>query len=198
VNAALSVRLATCYASASIAKSADHPDERDKRGLDIDGLHHVPHATVAAGHALPVSELVPALVRAWPDEALTVGELIPALGHRGHGVLIVLFALPNLLPFYLPGLSPAVGVPLLIVCAQLALGFEAPRLARLLALPTPLTNGPPALACLVMAVGRMEEDSVTMVAGVALGVFAAILSLSILASLGWALAGGFQWLFGWS
>ena len=44
----------------------------------------------------------------------------------------------------------------------------------------------------------MEEDSVTMVAGVALGVFAAIRSLSILASLGWALAGGFQWLFGWS
>jgi hypothetical protein len=160
-------------------------------------------------------------------------------------VLIVLCALPNLLPFYLPGLSPVVGVPMLILCVQLAWGLPTPRLpgfvtrrtvarrhlvlvadrttpalrrverlvrarpsflttprgerlvgllgawlSLIVILPTPFTNGPPALACLVMAIGVLEEDSLTILAGAALGVFATIFAVSVLGSLGWALSGG--------
>ena len=66
-------------------------------------------------------------------------------------------------------------------------------LAAIVVLPTPLTNGPPALACLVMAIGMMEEDGVVILAGAAFGVLAAAFSLSVLGSVGWALGGGFGW-----
>jgi hypothetical protein len=210
----------------------------------------VAHAQHAADHA-PVSELVLGIARTWPTERLTLGELMEALGQRGYGVLIVLFALPNLLPVYIPGLSPIFGFPLMIICAQLAYGLPSPRLPGVLTrrsmrrsdlqliaekslpwlrrverfvkprpsfittrsgerligiwgvllclivvVPLPFTNGPPSLACLIMAIGLMEEDSVTILLGAAFGVFAAILGLSIIGSFGWMLMAGFNWLFG--
>ena len=201
---------------------------------------------------MPVSELVTGIARDWPAERLTLGELIEALGPRGYGVMIVLFALPNLLPIYIPGLSPIFGIPLLIICAQLAWGLPTPRLpgfltrrsmkrsdlrmiaekalpwlrrverwvkprpsfittrtgeriigaygvwlAAIVIVPLPLTNGPPSLACLIMAIGVMEEDSRTILFGAAFGVFATFIGLSIIGSVGWMLMAGFTWLFGW-
>lgn len=200
---------------------------------------------------MPVSELVSTIAREWPHERVSLGDLIAALGPRGYGVLIVLFALPNLLPIYIPGLSPIFGVPLMIICAQLAWGLTTPRLPgfltrrsmkradlRLIAeralpwlrrverwvrprpsfvttrtgeriigaygvwlaciviVPLPLTNGPPSLACLIMAIGVMEEDTVTILAGAAFGVFATFLGLSIIGSVGWMLMAGASWLLG--
>jgi hypothetical protein len=201
--------------------------------------------------AVPVSELVCGIARGWPTERLTLGELMAALGQRGYGVLIVLFALPNLLPVYIPGLSPIFGVPLLIICAQLALGLPAPRLpaflmrrsmrrcdlqliaarampwlrrvecwvrprpsfvttevgerliglygvllATIVIVPLPFTNGPPSLACLIMAIGLMEEDTRTILGGAAFGAVAIVFALSIIGSVGWLLVAGFNWLFG--
>jgi hypothetical protein len=168
-------------------------------------------------------------------------------------VLIVLFALPNLLPIYIPGLSPIFGIPLMILCAQMALGLPAPRLpgfltrrsmrrsdlmliaekslpwlrrveryvrprpsfltsrlaerligaygvwlAAIVIVPLPLTNGPPSLACLIMAIGLMEEDSITILGGALFGVFATFLGLSIIGGIGWAFLAAFAWLFGLS
>ncbi|MGX9962303.1 exopolysaccharide biosynthesis protein [Roseomonas sp. F4] len=222
-----------------------------RRRLAIDGLHDTQLAVDAHIHPIPVSQLVTVLARDWPSERLTLGELIQALGARGYGVLIVLFALPNLLPIYIPGLSPIFGVPLLIICAQLAYGLPTPKLPALLTrrsmrradlrliaekalpwlqrveryvkprpswlttragerligaygvwlasiviVPLPLTNGPPSLACLIMAIGLMEEDTRTIAAGAAFGVFATFLGLSIIGSVGWILVAGFTWLLG--
>ena len=191
------------------------------------------------------------ILRTWPTDRLTFGELIEALGQRGYGALIVLLALPNLLPFWVPFLSPLVGVPMFIICAQLAFGRTTPRLpdmvarrsmrgvallgmiqkaspwlrrverfvkprpsflttrtgerlvgawcmvlAAIVVLPTPLTNGPPALACLVMALGMLEEDGLVILAGAAFGLLAAAFSLSVVGSLGWALFGGLDLIFG--
>ncbi len=174
-----------------------------------------------------------------------------ALGPRGYGVLIVLFALPNLLPVYIPGLSPIFGIPLMIICAQLAMGLPAPRLPRFLTarsmkrtdllliaekatpwlrrverwvrprpsfvtsrvgerligaygvwlsmiviVPLPFTNGPPSLACLIMAIGLMEEDTLTILGGAAFGIVASFLGLSIIGTVFYALIAGFNWLFG--
>ena len=214
-------------------------------------VHDQPPPGPAALHAVPVSALLTRIAQDWPRDHLTLAELASALGQRGFGVLIVLFALPNLVPFYLPGLSTVAGVPMLILCAQLALGLPTPRLPGFIArrtisrarlrvlvlkalpwllrvermvrprpsrltsplgeraigaygillsaiviLPTPLTNGPPALACLIMAMGMTENDSVTISAGAALGVGAAVVSLTILYSFGWALLAGFNQLIG--
>ncbi len=94
---------------------------------------------VAQGHGfseayahLPVSSLMLHLARDWPAERITLGEMIHAFGTRGYGLLIILFAIPNLIPIYIPGWSPIFGVPLFIVCMQLALGLPEPRLPAIL------------------------------------------------------------------
>ena len=68
---------------------------------------------VAQGHSfseayahLPVSSLMLHLARDWPAERITLGEMIHAFGTRGYGLLIILFAIPNLIPIYIPGWSP--------------------------------------------------------------------------------------------
>jgi len=87
---------------------------------------------IASCAHLPVSALMLHLARDWRGERITLGEMIHAFGTRGYGLLIVLFAIPNLIPIYIPGWSPIFGVPLLIVCAQLAFGLPEPRLPGLL------------------------------------------------------------------
>lgn len=61
-------------------------------------------------------------------DTITVGDLTRLLGDRAYGMLLLLLALPNIIP--LPGLSTAVGVPMIVLGAQLALGWPAPRLPR--------------------------------------------------------------------
>lgn len=192
------------------------------------------------GRHLPVSALMLELARAWPKPRISLGEMIHAFGSRGYGVLIILFALPNLLPVYIPGWSPIFGIPLAIVCLQLALGFREPRLPRVLTersmrrqdlhlivekaipwvqrieryvrprpswltgwkadrlvgaygvflallviVPLPFTNGPPSLACAIMAMGLLEEDSRAVAVGAVVGVGASVLALSIIAGVCW-------------
>jgi hypothetical protein len=59
------------------------------------------------------------------EPELRLGELIEAMGDRGHGLLIAAFALPNVLPIYLPGLSAVFGLPLVFVALQLTLGRQS-------------------------------------------------------------------------
>jgi hypothetical protein len=80
----------------------------------------------------PVSATLQRLASEWPAPRISLGEMIQAFGVRGYGLLIVLFAIPNLIPIYIPGWSPIFGIPLALVCLQMALGWPAPRLPRLL------------------------------------------------------------------
>jgi hypothetical protein len=104
-------------------------DSTDKAGLAKLGHSEPPSGDFMAAYAhLPVSALMLHIARDWPRERLTLGELIHAFGTRGYGLLIILFAIPNLIPLYIPGWSPIFGIPLFIVCAQLAVGLPEPRL----------------------------------------------------------------------
>jgi hypothetical protein len=227
------------------------PAEREGETRVPDGLTDAGPVLAVEHDHLPVSQLIRHIAADWPRERLTLGELIQAVGMRGFGILIVLFAIPNLLPIYIPGLSPIFGVPLLIVCLQLALGYSAPRLpgfltsrsmkrsdllaisqkaapwleriervvkprpswltgrngerliglfgvflASIVIVPLPFTNGPPSLACAIMAIGLMEEDSLTIAGGALFGVFAAALGLSIIGSVSYLFLAAFSWLFG--
>ncbi|WP_439577447.1 exopolysaccharide biosynthesis protein [Elioraea sp.] len=192
------------------------------------------------GRHLPVSALMLELARTWPKPRISLGEMIHAFGARGYGILIILFALPNLLPIYIPGWSPIFGIPLAIVCLQLALGYPEPRLPRVLTersmkredlqmivekaipwvqrierfirprpsvltewkadrlvgaygvflaclviIPLPFTNGPPSLACAIMAMGLLEEDSRAVAAGAVVGLLATALTFTIIGGLFW-------------
>lgn len=199
----------------------------------------------------PVSDIILATARDWPLPRITLGELIAAFGMRSYGLLIVLFAIPNLLPVYIPGLSPIFGIPLAIIALQLALGLPMPKLpgiltrrslkredlqsiavaaqpwlrriewflkprpsaltrrggerilgaymfclALLVVVPLPFTNGPPSFACAIIAIGLIEEDTLTILAGILVGLVASVLALSIMGGFWWLLVAGWQFLFG--
>lgn len=58
---------------------------------------------------------------------LTVGEVIAGLGDRSFGWMILLFSLVNLMPWP-PGSTLILGIPLVLVTGQMALGLRAVRL----------------------------------------------------------------------
>ena len=61
-------------------------------------------------------------------ERVSLGDMVDAFDTRSYGPLIVLFATPNILPVALPGISAILGVPLILLTAQLMLGRRRPWL----------------------------------------------------------------------
>jgi hypothetical protein len=57
-------------------------------------------------------------------ERVTVADIVAGLGDRGLGVLLAIFALPNILPSTVPFGNVATGLPPLIFAVQLMLGVE--------------------------------------------------------------------------
>jgi len=57
-------------------------------------------------------------------ERVSVGDLVAALGDRGLGVLIAIFAIPNMLPSVVPLGNSVVGIFPLIFAVHLACGFD--------------------------------------------------------------------------
>jgi len=69
-----------------------------------------------------------------PDTRVSLGELIAALETRGYGLLLFLFAVPNLTPGpSLPGFSTIFALPLALVAIQMEMGVAHPRLPGFLA-----------------------------------------------------------------
>jgi hypothetical protein len=58
-------------------------------------------------------------------EMVSVGEINAALGERAFGIVMLLFALPNCIPFP-PGVNSIFGMPLLFCAAQLVKGRGVP------------------------------------------------------------------------
>lgn len=77
-----------------------------------------------------VSEVLKRLVEDQTDPNLSLGDIVTALENRGYGVLILVLALPNLMPIYLPGLSAVFGLPLAFLSLQLMLGRPSPWLPK--------------------------------------------------------------------
>ena len=56
------------------------------------------------------------------EERVSLGMLMQFMSHRSISALLLVFALPMMLPVPAPGLSVLFGVPLIVVSAQLVLG----------------------------------------------------------------------------
>jgi hypothetical protein len=57
-------------------------------------------------------------------ERFTLGDMAEFLGERSIGGLLLILALPMALPVPAPGISVLFGVPLIVISAQLALGYR--------------------------------------------------------------------------
>jgi hypothetical protein len=58
------------------------------------------------------------------SDRVTLAEIVAGLGDRGLGVLIAIFALPNILPSTVPFGNVATGIPPLVFAVQLMLGVD--------------------------------------------------------------------------
>lgn len=56
-------------------------------------------------------------------ERISVGDILAAMGDRAFGALMLIFALPNILPTP-PGTSAILGAPLVVLTAQMTLGLK--------------------------------------------------------------------------
>lgn len=78
-----------------------------------------------------ISEALERLRASQAGPRLSLGDLLDALGDRGFGLLILVLALPNAIPGpTVPGFSLVFGIGLVALGAQLALGWDAPRIPR--------------------------------------------------------------------
>jgi hypothetical protein len=78
--------------------------------------------------AAPLSELLRGLIQG-PPGPVHVRDMVSHFGHRAFGALLFVFSVPNLLPLP-PGSSTVLGLPLVILSPQLAVGVAAPWLPR--------------------------------------------------------------------
>ncbi|MCA1971587.1 MAG: exopolysaccharide biosynthesis protein [Caenispirillum sp.] len=92
--------------------------------------HHADTAPLPARP--PASAVLKDLADGWPAPRITLGAIVAAMEDRAYGPLLLIFALPNVLPAP-PGLSAILGVPLILFAAQLVIGRHRPWLPRLLA-----------------------------------------------------------------
>jgi hypothetical protein len=113
------------------------------------------HADIAAANgARPTrtSELLREFARSLTSDRVSLGEIVASLGDRGLGVLIAIFALPNILPSAVPFGNVPTGLPPLLFAIQLALGVDHLILPRFLARRTVGTGWLRALAPRVASV----------------------------------------------
>ncbi len=81
----------------------------------------------------PTSALLRELADGWDGERIAIAQLVHAFGARGYGLLLFIFALPNMIPNPFPGISSLLGLPLLLLAWQMARGMPEPYLPRRLA-----------------------------------------------------------------
>jgi hypothetical protein len=72
-------------------------------------------------HLPPASELLQDLMDAFPEEQVTVGDILKRLEGQAFGLLLLVLALPNCIP-NIPGLSTIFGVMMVAPAIQLILG----------------------------------------------------------------------------
>ena len=87
--------------------------------------------TQGAGRRL--SELLAAHAATVTNERISFGEIGDCLGRKSICVWLLVLALPMVFPIQVPGISVLFGVPLMLVSAQLMLGYRRAWLPRLLA-----------------------------------------------------------------
>jgi hypothetical protein len=91
----------------------------------MDPLHSLPREKREA-----LSDVLRELCADGSDETLiTIGEIVQRFGRRAFGALLFIFAIPNALPLP-PGSSSILGLPLILLAPQVAVGVRRPWLPK--------------------------------------------------------------------
>lgn len=85
----------------------------------------------AADQSRGAAALLEHLANGEPGECLSLGTLVDRLGDRAFGAVLLILALPNLIP--MTGVSTLLGLPIALIGAQIAAGHQSLWLPRRLA-----------------------------------------------------------------
>jgi hypothetical protein len=109
--------------------ASDHPRRESPGGPDLeqpDTAAPKPPLEAGPGDSRRTSVILREYASGLGGTSVNLGSLRYALGDRGFGMLIFVFALPNLIPVNIPLLSAVLGVPLVLLAAQLFWGRHEP------------------------------------------------------------------------
>lgn len=95
-------------------------------------LHNLPHNLPHGPQGPKFSEILTTIAEDKSRDRISVADLLVAAGDRAFGVLIFIFAVPNILPTP-PGTSSVLGAPLIFLAIQLSLGRATPWLPKFIA-----------------------------------------------------------------
>ena len=82
---------------------------------------------------VPASRLLGDFAAQWQGDRVRLKDVVDVLDDRAYGLLLLVLAIPNIVPNPIPGLSGMLGVPLILVAAQLMLGLRQPWFPAFLA-----------------------------------------------------------------
>jgi hypothetical protein len=95
----------------------------------VTGAADRPNAVAFAGKT--ISEILRFLAHEFPNDRITIGDIVETLEDRAFGLLMLFLALPMAVPLSaIPGVSTVFGVPLIVIAAQVAIGLRRPALPR--------------------------------------------------------------------
>lgn len=86
-----------------------------------------------ASSGLQTSKLILSFLEQHQGEKIFLQDLLRHMGDRAFGPTLLMCALPEALPLPVAGVSAIIGIPLIIVSAQLLLGFASPWLPQWIA-----------------------------------------------------------------
>ena len=94
-------------------------------------MHFNPSATSDRKLRETASQVLHRLSIGKAEDRVSFGQMLDALGERSFGLLLMMFALPNCLPFPgVPGTSFVTGMAVLYISVQLILARDEPSLPR--------------------------------------------------------------------
>lgn len=86
-----------------------------------------------ASSKLQTSKLILSFLEQHQGEKIFLQDLLRHMGDRAFGPTLLMCALPEALPLPVAGMSAIIGIPLILVSAQLLLGFSSPWLPKWIA-----------------------------------------------------------------
>jgi len=87
-------------------------------------MHELSRSRALVPVAWKTSEMFAAFAASRKSGRVSVREIVDTLGDRGLGVLIAIFAIPNVFPSTVPFGNVLTGIPVILLALQLMLGFE--------------------------------------------------------------------------
>ncbi len=121
----------------ALADGSDKENGRPQAETDLNDMHDA----APPEPALSILGLLREAAISSDGEHISISDILHGMKDRAAAALILIFALPNVLPTP-PGTSTVLGFPLMLICAQLATGLPVwlPRLVGGRSVNAPRSN----------------------------------------------------------